>query len=453
MASEHNPISQLVNQIQKKWIDDVTPYSELKLVRWLIKPEEARLYEGFLRLESTEHGALPEVLVALLTPFKSEEAFSFELINDWIKAYTEDKKTQEKLVVKGITKSWNYQDFTSPSHLENGINISSLVKMLLSFRNEMMNKDSRLILAFFPHAIHDFDGFNRWLISLLRTEIPSEIVFMIFDHQGENYFDRVFEKFPAITKSLHVNLDLNGAINKIAKMGNPNSPEVKLRECILEMGQSVQNNNEKRLHEWGEKALLVTKRSGVKSMFSSAHIIYAGMLFTFKRYDKIDYLLTLGLNIAKQGLKTGDVSCKPLIIQFYGYLASSNHLQKKYREAISVYEKQGDAAFEFELPAMSLMPYQQAYTLSKKHLSERYDELIQKAFKRCRSISDEELLNSSFSSIALDYIEWLKEKQLLNDAVKTDNELSGLFGNDWKEKTKNTGISYSNNTTILNPVN
>ena len=240
MASEHNPIAQLVNQIQKKWIDQVSSFPELKLVRWLIKPEEARLYEGFLRLESTEHGSIPEVLVTMLTPFKSEEAFSFELVNDWIKAYEEDKKTQEKLAAKGIAKSWNYQAFTALPSFENENNSNPLLKMLSSFHTEMISKDLRLVVALFPHSIHDFDGFNKWLISLLKIEIPFEFTFMIFDHQGENYFDRVFEKYPTITKSLHVNLDLNGAISKIAKMGNPNSPEVKLRECILEMGQAVQ---------------------------------------------------------------------------------------------------------------------------------------------------------------------------------------------------------------------
>ena len=72
MLSEHNPIAELVHQIQQKWIDEASPFQNLKLVRWLIKPDEARLYEGFLKLESTEHGAIPEILVAMLTPFLNE---------------------------------------------------------------------------------------------------------------------------------------------------------------------------------------------------------------------------------------------------------------------------------------------------------------------------------------------------------------------------------------------
>ena len=77
MLSEHNPIAQLVTQIQNKWIADASPFPKLKIIRWLIKPEEARLFEGFLKLESTEHGAIPEILVAMLCPFKDETTYSF----------------------------------------------------------------------------------------------------------------------------------------------------------------------------------------------------------------------------------------------------------------------------------------------------------------------------------------------------------------------------------------
>ncbi|MEP7169555.1 MAG: hypothetical protein ABI855_09330 [Bacteroidota bacterium] len=449
MASEHNPIAQLITQIQKKWVADASPFPKLKLIRWLIKPEEARLFEGFLKLESTEHGAIPEVLVALLTRFEDETTYSSNLIRDWIKAYREDVKTHNKLKAKGISNSWDYEKYSDPSISQNQDADRQLISMFSSFQKEMIGKDSRLVVALFPYQIYDMKGFNRWLISILKSEIPDEITFMIFDHIGENYFDHVFEKYPAVTKTLHVDLDLNGAVSKIAKMGNPNSPEVKFRECILEMGQSVKNNNQKRLHEWGEKALTVTQRSGMKSMFATAHIVYAGMLFTFKQYEKIDSLLSQGMSIAKQGHKTGDASCKPLLIQYYGYIASSHQLQKKMTEATNAFEKQGDIASEFDLPSMALMPYRQAYTLSKKNLPQRYDELIQKAFSKGQALSNEEKLSSGFAGIAFDFVEWLKDHQRQNEAEKIDEELKKILGNDWKEKAKNPQKVYSNETAIL----
>lgn len=453
MLSEHNPIAELVHQIQQKWIDEASPFPDLKLVRWLIKPDEARLYEGFLKLESTEHGAIPEILVAMLTPFLNEVNYSKHLIKDWIRAFKEDTKTREKLKTKGINNTWQSETFLAESEKEKSDGDQLLLNMLSTFQQEMPDKKSSLVVALFPRSIHDMDGFRYWLTALLKKKIPPEISFMIFDHIGENYYDRIFEKNPEITKTLHVNLNMDDAISKIAKMGDPNSPEVKFRECILEMGKAVQKNDQPKLEEWGEKALLVTQQSGIKNMFASAHLVYAGMLFSFKKFDKIDSLLNKGLHIAQQGLKLDDTSCKPVIIQFYGYIAASNQHQKKMPEAISAYEKQGDLAIEYQLPVMALMPYQQAYTLSKSKLPHQYDGLIQKAYATGIALQKEELVYSGFASIGLDFYMWQQNHQQYEEAGETDNKLKEIFGDDWKEQAKQTGAKYAVNTKEPAPVN
>jgi hypothetical protein len=446
MLSEHNPIAELVHQIQQKWIEDAAPFPKLKLVRWLIKPEEARLYEGFLKLESTEHGAIPEMLVAMLTPFTTVANYSREIIEDWAAAYKKDTKTQEKLHAKNVSFAWDAESYLSTSKNTNNNCSELLVQMISDFQQALPDKNMRLVVALFPHAVHDFDGFRYWLADILKKELPQEISFMIFDHIGENYYDKVFEKYPGISKTLHVNLNMDDAISKIAKMGDPNSPEVKFRECILEMGKAVQKNDLPRVDAWGEKALLATQQSGLKSMFASAHLVYAGMLFTFKKFDKIDSLLVKGLHLAEQGLKLNDPSCKPLVIQFYGYMAASKQLQKNIPEAIKFYEQQGDTAVSYQLAVMSLTPYQQAYTLSGKKVSHLYDDLLKKAFNTGISLQKEELANSSFNTIAFDYFTWQQDHQQHTEAAITDKKLKEIFGEDWKEKAKQTGTQYEINT-------
>lgn len=442
MTNEHNPIAELIHQIQKKWTDEVSPFPELKLVRWLIKPEEARLYEGFLKLESTEHGAIPEILVAMLCPFENETTYSFDLINNWIKAFSEDTKTQEKLSAEGKLNNWKPESFI-PGPFDESINYDrNFIQMLCSFHEKLIGKNNNLVVALFPYSIHDMKGMRRWLANLLKMGLPQEIAFMIFDHIGENYFDTLFEKYPEITKTLHADLDMDGAVSKIAKMGNPNSPEVKFRKCILEMGQSLQKKDQKRLDEWGEKALQVTQRSGLKSMYATAHIIYAGMLFNFKEFEKIDSLLAKGLTITKQGLHQDDVSCKPLLIQFYGYIAASNQLQKKMKEAISAFEQQGDLATEYDLPGMASTPYRQAYVLSKKSMPQRYDELLQKAFTAGKAMQKEEKLHSGFAAIAFDSMQWHKEHQRWDEADEIDRDMKELFGENWEDQVKDPETAY-----------
>ena len=111
MNNEHNPIAQLVSKIQNKWNSDVTPHGHLRLVRWLIIPSQARLYEGFLRLESTAHGSIPDMVIALLTPFKSTERHSSTIIKDWIESYRKDSENIESYAKNNPDFVWDPGNF------------------------------------------------------------------------------------------------------------------------------------------------------------------------------------------------------------------------------------------------------------------------------------------------------------------------------------------------------
>ena len=69
MNTEHNPIAVLVSKIQQKWNEEVHPSAEYKLVRWIIRSEQARLYEGFLKLDEE---------VAALRKQRKKRQMSFE---------------------------------------------------------------------------------------------------------------------------------------------------------------------------------------------------------------------------------------------------------------------------------------------------------------------------------------------------------------------------------------
>src|SRR6185295_5733161 len=107
MNTEHNPIAVLVSKIQQKWMQEVHPFKELKLVRWIIRSEQARLYEGFLKLESSPHGSVPEVFVVLLTPFEEKKTFSKKLITHWLDQYKEEIRKSKKENPSANLFIWN----------------------------------------------------------------------------------------------------------------------------------------------------------------------------------------------------------------------------------------------------------------------------------------------------------------------------------------------------------
>ncbi len=438
MSNEHNPIAQLVQQIQQKWKTEVSPDKKLQLVRWIIQPGEARLYEGFLKLESTPHGSLSEHLITLLTPFQEQSDYAGQLITDWVDTWNKDTKTRQQLEQQGISADWDGNSFVKRATAKSENTNKLLLEMLVSFQHHFSLNENGLILALFPQSVAHLQSYRKWLEKIIAEGIPSKLKFMVFDYVEYRFLDLLMEQYPAITKSLRVEADMEGAMRKIAAQGDPNSPEIQFRNCLFQMSDAVREKNIHKLQEWGKKGQEVTQRTGLKSMYSTAFIVYAGMLFNFKQYEQIDELLKKGLLLAEQGRETGDVACEPLIIQYHGYQASSLQLQNKMKEAIRAFTRQAEVAMEFKLHAQALSAYRQAYTLSKKHLKEEYNERLEMAYLAGKQIPAEELKTSDICFIAYDYFKLKEKQEYIEMCESVDKFIAPVFGDNWKDTVEKT---------------
>ncbi|MFD2726302.1 hypothetical protein [Hyunsoonleella rubra] len=431
MSNEHNPIALLVSKIQQTWNSEISPHQDINLVRWIIKPEQSKLYEGFLKLESTPHGNIPDMLLVLLTPFSSIEHHSKQIISEWAKAYREYQATTNQSDEKKNTSNWDVDAFEQQLTDNSDSNNQLLVKMITSFQNSLP-ENRPFTLALFPYTVEDTKAYSKWLHSILKQGIPPNNRLMIFDHANERYFDYLCDKYEISSRSLAVPLDLEGAVSKLANSGDPNDPEIQFRQCILKMSKCVKNKNMTELQKWGEKGLLITQKTGIKSMYSTAHIIYAAMLFNFKEFELVDTLLMKGLALAKQGLKAGDDVCKSLIIQYYGFQASSKQLQKKYEEATNLFCKQADTANEIGYPQQSLNAWWMAYSSIKKLDKERYKLIVEKAYKNGIKLDKDTLKSTSMGFIAADYYNILDGTKESDTCLEINQFMFDLEGENWK---------------------
>ncbi len=71
------------------------------LIRWMLKPEESRMYEGFCRLEASPHGKLDNLFLFFFTPFASLKTFSFDIITNWLQEY-DDPQQRQQMIDAGI---------------------------------------------------------------------------------------------------------------------------------------------------------------------------------------------------------------------------------------------------------------------------------------------------------------------------------------------------------------
>lgn len=432
--NEHNPIAFELNKIQQAWLKSVAPNPQLRVVRLVIKPEEARVYEGFCKLESSRHGQMPEVFVTHLTNFEDEDAFSAAIIKDWLETYDNSAALMEELQQRNTALTWNPQPYRQALAQQNGQPMDdTLLHLLDDFKQALPNDDKRLVLALLPRQVSHMRGLKQWLTNMLKKGIPNGVKLLVFDHAGNEQLAIHERQFPGQIHSMHVPLELHNAIQKLAKSGNPNDPEIALRRCLFEMGDALQKKEIKRLHEWGQKALDYTQRSGNKGLFASAHIMYAGMLFYFKRDPQLPILLERGMRIAKQGVQ-GDPACLPLLIQFYGYHGAYAQIRRNFDDAIEWFIKQARLAQEHHFNQQAMNGWYQAAELCRRKDAGRYYIVLEEAYLAGLSLQDEEITTSVYIYLLRDYYDYAHNKKIQETIQQIDEKMGRLFGDNWKEE-------------------
>jgi hypothetical protein len=423
--NEHNPIAQLVNHIQRAWLKQTSAQPAHKLVRLMIRPEEARLYEGFCKLESSPHGSLPEVFATHLTNFEDEETFSAALIKDWLDMFD---NSQEVITQAGL--QWNTAPFKLALANHNNTALDDTLLQLLASFSKAAGRP--VVLALIPRQVSSTPALRTWLTTLLKKGVPENVKLAIMDYIGNEQFALHERQFPGQLCAIQAPIDLNAAVQKLAQSGDPNNPEIMLRKCVFEMGAALKDKDVKRLHRWGQTALDATQKSGNKGLFATAHIMYAGMLFHFKRDPKIPELLERGLRIAKQGMQAGDNACPPLVVQFYGYQAAYAQIRRRFTEAIDLFIQQATLGEQQGFGQQALNAWYQAAELCRRKAASRYYDVLEKGYLAGRTLSDEEVSASIYIYILRDYYDYAHANKKTEVLSEIDEKMGRLFGEDWK---------------------
>jgi tetratricopeptide (TPR) repeat protein len=436
MNNEHNPIAQLITTIQQKWASEITPF-HYQFIRWLINEEEGKLYEGFVHIESTPHGKLPEIFVAFLTPLKSRYSFSHDLLETWLQAFDEDKKTFNKLEADGNAFKWDAAPYRKKLASDEDITEQLLLEMIASFHKALKVPNRKLTVVLLPNSVSSINEYQQWLHNVLKAGVPDGIQFCMFDYVEDRYLDDFFQKLDeGIGKTVLLKLNLAEAESKLMQTGDPNSPQVQLRKYILKMGEAAGAKDLGKLMYWGNEFIDAMTKSKIKSLMASAYIAFAGMLFNFKEYAEIERLLQKGLKIAQAGSASGDVACNALVIQFYSFIASNYQLNKKYKLSIEWFCKKAEVSIKSKLFPFAISAYRQAASIAEKHDFYQYQNILTKGFSVGESLGKEELIYTDYAFVGLDYFQFVERKGEMDICTRIDNKMKEVFGKAWKEDTK-----------------
>jgi hypothetical protein len=439
--NEHNPITVRLDEMVQVWKKNVQPHHTL--IRWMLKPEDHRMYEGFCRLEASPHGKLDNLFVFFYTPFTKAKMYSHALLENWLNEY-DDPQQQQLLAGAGIKHTWNVQPFRKAVEENDYAACDQLLPaMIESYKQFIARPDAEFVFSVLPKQMSSPQQFNQWLQQWMELMKPTATRLLVFDHVDGNFWGNVFEAYADYTVTLKHDLRMQDAIRQIATAGAATDPYAFFRKCMFEMGEAANKKNKTSLGEWGEKAIESGKKTGDKSLLATAYITYAGMLFNFKDHELINELLDTGIRLCKQEIASGNDSLKPMLLQYYTYKGADCQIQKERKEALQWFMKAGDEAVAFGFTTQAVSAYYKAWVFANyKNWQEEKIHACRQALQLTANLSDEEIQASEYPFMAYDYVQY-KQQEEDELAAVVSNKMAGAYGADWKKTVEELKQNYS----------
>lgn len=439
--NEHNPITVRLDEMVNVWKKNVQP--EHSLIRWMLKPEDHRMYEGFCRLEASPHGKLDNLFVFFYTPFSNAKTYSHALLQNWLHEY-DDPQQQQLLASAGVKNTWNVQVFRKAVEDKDYSACDKLLLVMIqSYKQFIAQPNAEFVFSVLPKQMSSPQQFNLWLLQWMEQPKAPVTQLLVFDHVEGNFWGEVFEAFADNAVTLKHDLRMQDAIRQIATAGAATDPYAFFRKCMFEMGEAANKRNKSLLGEWGDKAIESGKKTGDKSLLATAYITYAGMLFSFKDHERINELLDTGIRLCKQEITGGNESIKPLLLQYYTYKGADCQIQKERREALEWFMKAGDEAVAFGFTTQAVSAYYKAWVFAEyKNWQEEKLQASQQALKLTHQLSEEEIQASEYPFMAYDYVQHKKheEDEL---AITVTTKMIGAYGDDWQKTVEELKQNYT----------
>ena len=448
---------QRLGEMARRWQQQVLPRH--RLIRWVLNPEDSRMYEGFCRLEASQHGSLDNLLVLFYTPFRSAENFSRALMENWLQEYDENTAQRESLAAAGIKGSWDTAPFraalaalalaTGPAHQPGtgqpaaGQCDALLPKMIRSYREWLGLPSSDFVLALLPKEMDSPAEFQAWLQTWMRQDLPAHVQLLLFDHVKGNFWGEIFERYDASSCTLQHDLRMKEAIREIATSGAATDPQAMFRQCLFEMGEASGKKDIRRLHHSGEKAIALGRKSGDSNLLATAYISYAGMLFNFKAHEKIEDLLDKGMETCRKDIAVNPESMRPLLLQFYAYKGSHCQLRKQRKEALGWFFRMGEEATRFGYFSQAISAYYKTFIFARnKHFDTEKEKSVLAAMQLSDNLTMEEITASEYPFLALEFMN-NREDSTRETRQQVEDKMQQAYGSGWRAAVEEMEKNYT----------
>ena len=270
MLRPKNAISTRFEKLYDCWTNKTTG-KETSLFRWIVKPYEESMIEGFYNLETSEKAKTQDIFLKFTSSFVNGRSYSISLTEE-LKEFWESERPS--YLAHMADKSWTVR--CKQSNCETDTFFQNILQL-----STVLNINTRIIIYLAPQCINKKQEFEFWLINSIKLHLPKNCCLMVIDVKVED------EPLKNCTKDiiyLKPDLNIQVAFEDVILSKNTNTLTEVFRNHFFKINEAVNCKDYSTVQHLGRTLLENIQNADWNSVRISIWMMMAVSAFDAGRY-------------------------------------------------------------------------------------------------------------------------------------------------------------------------
>ena len=352
-AQRKNAIERRIDLLADHW-NDFARNPNARLLRWLVRPDEARLLDVFFEVQNEEEGGsdIPDLFIRLNAPFKDPGTYGFELANSLRAEYEASRADLESA---GLNSSW-----VAPAPASGSGDIQAFLDCCISFRRHHQELMLTLAVVLQPETIVDPRQLQIWLYGLVRSAVPDDVRFTYVDHTEAPVLEDLAKWAGGLVVTVAPNLNMPGAVSELAAQSGGSGPGAEFRRHFLELANLGSRGEVVGFQQNAQAALAIAEREKWPALAVVIHSLAASTWLRLGNVEQSIASYRAAGQQAEAAGKAGEAGAPKLLLQARFGEAAAWLSQGKFAEAATVYRNSAGVAQQAGDPLMTVEAWRMA---------------------------------------------------------------------------------------------
>lgn len=249
-----NPITERLELLYQQWTE-FSLESGSRVLRWVVRDDEARMIETFIAVESTEGGRLPVLFPRLCVAFEHSHTYAFAL-RERLRGDIEAEAKDSPML----------QGFVPPPPRDQDEGLASFVALAEALMKHVRDRGitiEHLAIAILPPPLADGRDWARFVGKLAVRLQPSAVRAIVIDRIEDPVLHPAVAMAPVGVWTVKADLDMPTAVREVsARAGKLDEPPGKFRHAYTAMLDAISKHDMTAAQRFGSDAALVARAQG-----------------------------------------------------------------------------------------------------------------------------------------------------------------------------------------------